>query len=59
MEAKNLIIGALSVIIGIILLIIGIMSWIVYIPIFSNFYIGESFGIIFIIAGVLYAKKGV
>jgi uncharacterized membrane protein len=37
--------------IGVILLIVALMSWIVYIPIFSDFFIGEILGIIFLYKG--------
>lgn len=37
--------------IGAILLLIALMSWIYYIPIFSDFFIGEVLGIIFLYKG--------
>ena len=56
-EAKNIIIGIAAMIVGLIFLIIGIMSWIVYIPVFSNFYLGEALGIGLLIGGILYMVR--
>ena len=38
--------------IGVILLIVALMSWITYIPIFSDFFIGEILGVIFLYKGL-------
>ena len=43
---------------GVVLLLIGLLSWVVYIPVFSWFYVGEIGGIALICSGIRVAKDG-
>ncbi len=57
-HSKYMAMGITFIIIGIILLSIGLISWfLVYIPIFSQFYIGEILGIALISIGIGYIRK--
>jgi hypothetical protein len=56
-KSKYLIIGIISIISGIILFIVGITAIFNYIPVFSEFYIGEFLGIALISLGIRYVKK--
>jgi hypothetical protein len=56
-KSKYLIIGIISIISGIILFIIGITGIFIYIPVFSELYIGEFLGAALIFLGVRYVKK--
>ena len=46
-EGKNMI----FIIIGIIFLVVALLSYIIVIPIFSNFFLGEILGVIFLYKG--------
>jgi len=50
-------VGVNIMIIGVAVWLVGWMSWLVYIPILSDFYYGEATGLILIIYGYIMSKR--
>lgn len=56
-NSKYSLIGIFFILIGIVLVMVGVTGFFVYIPLFSEFYIGEIFGVIFISLGVGFIRR--
>jgi len=50
--------GIILILIGVGFFIVGIIAFIIYIPLFSNLYIGEILGGVLIFMGIRYIRKG-
>ncbi len=44
--------GKIVILVGFILLVIGLLSWTIYIPIFSDTFLGEVGGLVLIYIGI-------